>query len=124
MTDQTQDQQADQARNMAKAVHDDKCATINGRDYTITNINHIKRRKVFAYYSHIQRDIARGDFSFLDTSEWQEIERVIQNVVMFDGDLLSKLGTHWEDYPQDYITFVTTMLVALSFPFFPDPNGG
>lgn len=124
MTDQTPEQQAEKARAMAKAVHDDKCATINGRDYQITTINHIKRRKVFAYYSHIQRDIARGDFSFLDSSEWQEIERVIQNVVTFEGDLLSKRQDHWETYPQDYITFVTTMLVALSFPFFPEPSGG
>lgn len=117
------DQDINAARDMAKAVHDDKCATINGRDYVITSINHIKRRKVFAYYSHIQKDIGNGDFSFLDTNEWREVENVIQNVVTFDGSLLSKLNNHWEDYPQDYITFVTTMMVSLSFPFFPEPPG-
>lgn len=113
-----------QAMQMVKAVHDDKCAEINGREYHITNINHIKRRKVFAFFTHIQHDLQRQDMWFLESKEWQEVERVIENCVTFNGDLLSKLNTHWDDYPEDYMLFIQTMLGAISYPFLSGVNGG
>ena len=119
----TPEQQAEAARAMIKAVHEDKCATINGRDYQLTSINHIKRRKVFAFFSRIQGDLQRGDFWWLDSKDWAEVEKVIENCVTYNGDLISRRERHWEEFPQDYILFVQTMLGALSFPFLPENAG-
>lgn len=109
---------------MIKEVHEDKCAEINGRRYEITNINHIKRRKVFAFYSHVQHDAAKGDFWFMESPEWRDVEKVIENAVTYKGDLLGKLSNHWDEYPEDYLLFVQTMLAALSYPFLKGLSGG
>ena len=124
MTTETEANTAEKAKAMLKAVHDDKCAEINGREYHITKINHIKRRKVFAFYSHIQHAVAKGDFWFMESDDWRDVEKVIENAVTFDGDLLSKRQGHWDEYPEDYLLFVQTMLGALSYPFLSGISGG
>jgi hypothetical protein len=123
MTEQTEQEQFQQAKDMMRAVHEDKCATINGRDYNITNINHAKRRKVFAFFSRIQNDLQRGDFWWLESEEWQSVEKVIEDVVTFNGSLLSRINNHWDNYPNDYLIFVQTMLGAISYPFLPESDG-
>lgn len=115
--EQQQKDQRSQALAMMKAVHEDKCAEINGREYHLTGIDHRRRRKVFAFFSHVQNDINQGDFWFLDSDDWQEVEKVIENCTMFEGDLISKRKGHWDEYPEDYMLFVSTMLGALSYPF-------
>lgn len=115
---------ADQAKEMLKEVHEDKCAEINGREYHITSINHIKRRKVFAYFTHVQADLQKGDLWFLDSPDWREVEKVIEDCVTFDGMQISKRQGHWDEYPEDYMLFVQTMLGALSYPFLSGLSGG
>jgi hypothetical protein len=125
MTDNKKEEvtEKDQALEMAKAIHEDKCATINGRDYVITNINHFKRRKVFSYFTHVQSDLSRADMWFLESSDYAEVEKVIMSVVTFDGEVLSKRSTHWDEFPEDYILFVQTMLPVISYPFLKGLNG-
>ncbi len=120
----TEQDQAAQAQEMLRAVHEDQCAEINGREYHITKLNHKKRRKVFAFFTSVQDQLQRGNMAFLDSDEWAEVEKVIENVVMFEGDLLSKRPDHWEQYPQDYLIFVSTMLGAISYPFLSGMSGG
>ena len=112
-----------EAVDMVKAIHEDKCATINGRDYVITSLNHIKRRKVFAYFTHIQKDLARSDLWFMQTKEWEDVENTINSVVTFDGSLISKLKDHWDEYPEDYIMYIESMLPAISYPFLKGLSG-
>jgi len=119
-----QDTAVEQAQAMIKAVHDDKCAEINGRESHITNINHNKRRKVFACFTHVQSDLQNGDFGFLDSPDWKDVEKTIEGIVTFDGVTLDKRPGHWEQYPQDYLMFVQTMLGALSYPFLSGNLGG
>jgi len=102
-----------EAQNMIKAVYEDGEAEINGRVYTLTKTTHKKRRKIFAFFTSVKE----GDFSFLESKEFEEVEKVISNIILFDGDLLSRLPDHWETYPEDYILFVSTMMGALSYPF-------
>ena len=109
---------------MLKSVHDDKCAEINGRQYHITKVNHKKRRKVFAFFSKVQNDVKYGNMWFLDSQEWADVEKTIENVVTFEGNLLSKLPDHWDNYPEDYLVFVSTMMGALSYPFLSGFTGG
>lgn len=112
------------ALDMIRAVYDDGEATINGRTYKLTKATHKKRRKVFAFFTKHGSEIQAGNFSFLDTEEFASVESVINDLVMFDGNLLSRISEHWEDYPEDYMLFVPTMLGAISYPFLRGVAGG
>jgi len=109
-----------QGLEMIQAVYEDGFAEINGREYHFLKMRHQQRRSVFAYFSHVQRDIQRGDFSFLDDPRFKEIEKqIINSSVTFDDHILAKVPNHWDDYPQDYLTFVSTALAVISYPFMP-----
>lgn len=119
MTVQTQKPLTDKEKALAqiKAVYDDQAAEINGRTYKFTGTNHSTRRKIFAFFSRVQVEIGKGDFSFLASSEFVPIEKDINNIVTFEGDLISKIQDHWEEYPEDYLKFVSTSLGVISYPF-------
>jgi hypothetical protein len=113
------EQQEQQGMEMIKAVYDDGFAEINGREYHFLDMRHQQRRSVFAFFSSIQRDIQRQDFSFLDDPRFKNVEKIIESSVSIDDSLLAKLPNHWEDYPQDYLKFVSTALAVISYPFMP-----
>lgn len=118
-------QQAEQARALVKAVYDDGEAAINGRVYVFTKMQHKKRRKVFAFYTRVAGQIQANDFSFLDSSDFERVEQVINDAVTYNDSLLSRLGdSHWEKHPDDYLTFIGMALAVISYPFLPaNPTG-
>ena len=112
------DSERQQALSMLKAVHDEQSATLpSGREYTLTKMTHKQRRRVFAFFTKKQREIQAGDFSFLDSAEFEPVEKVIMDTVLFEGAQISKLPNIWEEQPDDYVIFTTTMLGAISYPF-------
>lgn len=113
------DQQQQQGMEMIKAVYEDGFAEINEREYHFLKMRHQQRRSVFAFFSSIQRDIQRQDFSFLDDPRFKNVEKIIEASVTFDDSLLAKLPNHWDEHPQDYLTFVSTALAVISYPFMP-----
>ena len=118
-----QDQEA--ARAMIQAVYMDGEAEINGRKYRFQKMVHKDRRKVFAFYTRIAEQADRGDLSFLDDPSFAPVEEIINNSVAYNDSLLSRLGDeHWEKYPDDYVTFITTALTVISYPFFQGASTG
>ena len=110
---------------MVKAVHEDQEATMpSGRAYQLTKMTHNQRRRVFAFFTKRQGEIQSGDFSFLDSADFEPVEKVIMETVLFEGGQLSKSPKHWEDHPEDYVTFTVTMLGAISYPFLKGNLGG
>ena len=110
---------------MLKAVYDDQSATLpSGREYTLTKMTHKQRRRVFAFFTKNQRDIRNGVYSFLDSAEFEPVEKVIMDTVLFEGTQISKLPNIWDEQPEDYVIFITTMLGALSYPFLKGGSGG
>lgn len=105
--------------DVIKAVYDDGFVEIHGREYHFLKMRHQQRRSVFAFFSSIQRDIQRQDFSFLDDPRFATVEKIIGDAVTYEGSLLSKRPGHWDDYPQDYLIFVSTALAVISYPFMP-----
>lgn len=120
----TDTEQANKALEMVRDVYEDGEAEINGRTYQLTKTNHKKRRKVFAFTSKIGPQMQRGDFSWMDSPEFASVEETINNIVMFDGDLLSRRPDHWDEYPEDYMIFIPTVLGAISYPFMKGAGGG
>ena len=118
-----EDQEVEDALEMIKAVSKDGEAEINGRTYVLTKMNHKTRRKIFSCYSKHRAELHLGDYSFLETKEFETVEKIINNLVLFEGSLLSRLPDHWEKYPQDYIYFIFTMLGVITYPFFHAVDG-
>lgn len=106
------------AKKLLKAINDDKCAEINGRKYKLLNFDHRARLKIFAYYSTVSVLFENGNYSFLDTDKFLEIESIIFKHTSFENSVLS--GSHFEKYESDYLQYITTMLSAMSFPVFPE----
>jgi len=71
-----------------------------------------------------QREIQNGDFSFLDSAEFEPVEKVIMETVLFEGAQISKIPNIWDEQPEDYVIFITTMLGAISYPFLGGGSGG
>jgi len=71
---------------MLKAVHDDQSATLpSGREYKLTKMTHKQRRRVFAFFTKKQREIQNGDFSFLDSAEFEPVEKSHHGYGAFRG---------------------------------------
>jgi len=118
MASEEEKRQAEEAKAMVKAVYDDGHAEINGRSYVFLKMTHKQRRRVFAFYTRVARAVNAEDFSFLDAPDFEPVEAVILNAVTLDGSLLSKLGEkHFEDFPEDYLPFITTAMAVVSYPF-------
>lgn len=109
---------AEKALATVKAVIDEGgLATINGRDYKFEVMTHKTRRKVFAFYTKVSQELKAGNFSFLDSNEWDAIESLICEFVTFDGVQLSKRADHWDKFAADYLKFISTALPVISYPF-------
>lgn len=91
--------------------------SINGREYEICKMTHGQRVKVFAYFTSIANDAMGGNFSFMDSDKFNEIEKVIYGLTKFNGDLLKVINKHFEDYAEDYIEFIVLAMGVISYPF-------
>ncbi len=100
-----------------KELYENKAIEVNGRKYTIDNFNHRQRRKVFAYYMSLLEDLSRNNLSFLDSGNWDVIEKHIFERVLFENVQLSKLEGHWDKYAEDYVFVCLTLLSVISYPF-------
>lgn len=106
-----------------KAVFDDGHAEINERSYKFTVMTFSERRTIFAYMSSIKPLLAVEDFSFLDDPKFKEIEKnVIFKRVTVEDMALSKKNV-FEDYPEDYLMFISTALMVISYPFLKGKSG-
>jgi len=110
--------EAEQAQAMIRSIFEDGEAEINGRKYRFTSMQHKKRRKVFAFLSKVAAAVESKDMSFMDSPEFEPVERVIHESVAYNDSLLSVLGdSHWEKYPGDYMTFTLVAMQVISYPF-------
>ena len=111
------DEKSKRAMGMIKAVYEEGVATINGRDYVFTAIPHRKRLKVFAFFTEHQESVQNNNWSFLGLPEWDAVQKLICSAVTFENSALTKKPTHWDDYPEDFLMFVSTALGVFSYPF-------
>ena len=111
------EEQKESAKDLVRRVFEDGTAEINGRDYTFTKMRHKARRSVFAFYTTVANEVNSGSLGFLDSPRFEVIEGVINDHVLFDNELLSKRPDHWDQYPSDYVKFISIALAVISYPF-------
>jgi len=106
------------AKALIKNVYEDSELEIHGgRKYQFLKMTHKNRRKVFAFFTKVQMQISMGDYSFMDTPEFDAVEKVMHLSITFEGSGLDKLTDHWERYPEDYVMLTVTALQVMSYPF-------
>lgn len=110
-------EQREKAMAQVKAVYEDGEAEINGRKYKFHKMTHVERRKVFAFYTSVQRQIGAQDFSFLDTPQYAAVEEVMWSNISFDGLTINKARDHWELFPEDYVSLLGVAMGVMSYPF-------
>jgi len=101
------------AKEKINEILKDKCLTVGGRDYHITPTTHNKRLNISAFLSKIAPQLQSGDMSFVTSHEFKDIKKIIDEMTLFDGGLLSKEKDHWEYFPvSEYYTFYITMMTV------------
>lgn len=113
----TKEEQRAAAMAQIRAVYEDGVAEINGRKYVFHKMQHVERRKVFAFQTSVQHQMAVGDFGFLDSPIYAAVEQVMWGAVSFQGELISKRRDHWEEFPEDYMQLVSVAMGVMSYPF-------
>ena len=105
--------------NKIKEIYEDGFMEINGSRYDIGKINHKTRLKIFAFSSKNMYDLQTGNFGFMGTDEWEKMESLILQNIIFNGSSLSKIGNHFDkdDYTGDYLLLIGTCLQVFSHPF-------
>ena len=114
------DEKAQQKKAQAQvaAIVKDGKAEINGNEYVFLKTTHRQRLKVFAYFTSVKELLGAGNFSFLDTREWDAIEAIIRGMVTFGGDSLKVRGDdHWEEFHADYLKFISVAMPVICYPF-------
>lgn len=113
----TLEEQRQAALEQVRAVYEDGEAEVNGRTYKFHKMVHVDRRKVFAFQSSVQHQMSAGNFAFLDTPAFAQVEEVLWKNISFDGALISRLRDHWEEFPEDYMQLVGVAMGVMSYPF-------
>jgi len=116
--EKTKAEQQKKAEAMMKAVYKDGFAEINDHRYCFTKMKHKERLKVFGFFSSHQNEIENGNFGFLGTDKWDEIQSIIFDRITYNNSLLSRLDDHFEkdDYIGDYILLMSTAMGVISYP--------
>ena len=107
----------DEALDQIRQAYEDGEAEINGRAYKFHATTHKQRKRVFAFFTKIRAQLEDGDLSWLASSEYEDVENLVENMVSLDGELLSRRQGHWEEFPEDYVIFSITAMGVISYPF-------
>ena len=91
---------------------------INGREYHLQKLSHQFRVECVALYSVIEPMLLVKNFSFLNDEKYKQLAKKIDDRVTFDDSQISKLPTHFEQYPEDYLEYVALTMGVIVYPFY------
>jgi len=111
------DEDSIKAMKLVKSIFDDKEMDINENTYVFLTMTHKKRRKVFAFYTRVRHLISANDYSFMDWAEFESVESIMHDYITFKDQSISKIASHWDENPGDYVNFTLAALAVISYPF-------
>jgi len=108
-----------------KKIIDSGTIEIGENSYTIQKMDFRKGRKVFTYFTSIQMNLTVGNYLFMQTPEFAEVEELICQYIDFNKSSIKAIGIdkHFGDNMKDYDPLMQTCLTVFSFPFLPGVNG-
>ena len=104
--------------NKFKEIYEDgKLELPSGNIYVFTKLNHKQRLKVFTRFQDFE---SKGLMFFdPDSESFKVVEKIIEDHVVVNQLQLSKSPKHWEDNANEFFTFYTYAMGAISYPFLP-----
>jgi hypothetical protein len=94
---------------------------IGENKYQFSKMPFKKAKKIFAYLTSIASELELGRLGFLDSPKFDdEIEPLLFQYMLFDGFKIDTIDDHFDEYPSDYIEFVTMSIQGFSAPFLPE----
>jgi hypothetical protein len=104
-----------------KALYKKGFFQIGENKYEFIKMPFKKAKKIFAYLTAIAGKLDAGNLEFLDSEKFDdEIEPLLFEYMLFDGFKLDTLDEHFDEYPSDYIEFVTMSIQGFAAPFLPE----
>lgn len=98
--------------------HINKAFQIEDKEFKISQMNHEFRVKVYALYSQIETNMILGNFGFLEDAKFKALFKEVENKVLFEDMLISKIPIFWEENEDIYLSFIQTSLKLICYPFF------
>ncbi len=91
---------------------------VNGREYKLSKMSHQFRLEVLAMYSQIEASITMGNYGFITEPKFKKLMEKVDERILFDNSQISKLETHFEKYPEDFMDYVALGLKLICYPFY------
>ncbi len=98
--------------------HIAKSFEIEDKRFSVTNMNHEFRVKVYALYSQIETPMLLGNWGFLEDPKFKALFKEVENKILSDDMQISKIPNFWEDNEDIYLDFIQISLKLISYPFF------
>lgn len=98
--------------------HIAKAFQVEDKEFKLSQMNHEFRVKVYALYSQIETNMILGNYGFLEDAKFKALFKEVENKVLFDDMLISKIPNFWEENEDIYLSFVQTSLKLICYPFF------
>lgn len=98
--------------------HIAKAFQIEDKEFKMSQMNHEFRVKVYATYSQIETNMILGNYGFLEDAKFKALFKEVENKVLFEDMLISKIPNFWEDKEDIYLSFIQTSLKLICYPFF------
>lgn len=98
--------------------HIAKAFQIEDKEFKMSQMNHEFRVKTYALYSQIETNMILGNYGFLEDPKFKELFKEVENKVLFEDMLISKIPNFWEDKEDIYLSFIQTSLKLICYPFF------
>ena len=104
-----------------KAIYEKGYFDVGDRKYELSKMPFKKAKKIFAYLTAIATQIEAGQLGFIDSDKFEnDIEPLLFQFMLVDGFKLETIDDHFDDYPGDYIEFVTMSTQGFAAPFIPE----
>ena len=98
--------------------HINKAFQIEDKEFKLSQMNHEFRVKTYALYSQIETNMILSNYGFLEDAKFKALFKEVENKVLFDDMLISKIPNFWEENEDIYLSFIQTSLKLICYPFF------
>lgn len=98
--------------------HTSKAFQIEDKEFKLSQMNHEFRVKTYALYSQIETNMILGNYGFLEDAKFKALFKEVENKVLFEDMLISKIPNFWEENEDIYLSFIQTSLKLICYPFF------
>ena len=96
--------------------HTNKAFQVEDKEFKRSQMNHEGRLKTYALYSQIETNMILSNYGFLEDAKFKALFKEVENKVLFDDMLISKIPNFWEDNEDIYLSFIQTSLKLICYP--------